>query len=230
MPISYPTTFEMPTTDGLTGLLTPFYFRHLLREELIPRAREHEEPLALFLLDTDEFLGVNTEHGHVAGDAVLEAVAVALREALPESAVICRYGGDEFSGALPDTRLDDAFTSMEELRRRISALRFERWPSLAISATIGLAAFPSHGASDVELIREAYEALYLGKVTGRNKVSLPPSDSRMVTKTSYYTRTQLERLAQLARALKRHEATLLREALDDVLKKYNDQFGAVPRG
>jgi predicted DNA-binding protein len=51
----------------------------------------------------------------------------------------------------------------------------------------------------------------------------------MVTKTSHYTSTQLERLAQLAKALKRNEAGILREALDDILKKYNDLMGAAPR-
>jgi predicted DNA-binding protein len=49
-------------------------------------------------------------------------------------------------------------------------------------------------------------------------------------KTSYDTATQLERLSQLAKMLKRNEASLLREALDDVLKKYNDRFGAPPHG
>ena len=70
----------------------------------------------------------------------------------------------------------------------------------------------------------------MSKVSGRNKVSLPLSDSRMVTKTSYYTTTQLERLSQLARLVKRNEASLLREALDELLKKYDDRFGAPPRG
>jgi predicted DNA-binding protein len=51
----------------------------------------------------------------------------------------------------------------------------------------------------------------------------------MVTKTSHYTATQLERLAQLATTLKRNEASVLREALDDVLKKYNDRLGAPPK-
>jgi len=61
-------------------------------------------------------------------------------------------------------------------------------------------------------------------------VSLPLADSRMITKTSHYTATQLERLSNLARAVKRNEASILREALDDVLKKYNDQFDAARRG
>jgi predicted signal transduction protein with EAL and GGDEF domain len=94
---------------------------------------------------------------------------------------------------------------------------------------MGLASYPTHGNRDVELMREADQALYLAKTTGRNKVSLPLSDSRMITKTSHYTATQLERLAQLARTVKRNEASLLREALDDLLKKYKDRFEAFNR-
>jgi len=77
--------------------------------------------------------------------------------------------------------------------------------------------------------RAADQALYLAKETGRNKVALPLADSRMITKTSHYTATQLERLAHLAKTVKRNEAALLREALDDLLKKYNDQLGAVTK-
>lgn len=57
----------------------------------------------------------------------------------------------------------------------------------------------------------------------------PLTDARMITKTSHYTATQLERLAQPAKTVKRHEASLLREALDDLLKKYNDRLFGVPR-
>lgn len=227
--ITYPSTFELPTSDPLTGLLSPAYFRHLLREELIQQAQEAGDPLSLFLMDTDNFEGVNLTHGRQAGDAVLLAVTRILRETLPEQAVIVRYGGDEFGGALPDTRLDDAFTLVEELRRRIAAMRIDSWPEVTITCSIGLAVYPANGATDIELVREADQALYLAKATGRNKVSLPLSDDRMITKTSYYTRTQLERLAALAKTLGRNEASLLREALDDVLKKYNDQLGAPPR-
>lgn len=77
-------------------------------------------------------------------------------------------------------------------------------------------------------MREADQALYIAKTTGRNKVSLPLADSRMVTKTSHYTATQLQRLTQLARMLKRNEASVLREALDDALKKDNDRLEAQP--
>ncbi len=225
--MDYPPTFELPTTDSMTGLLTPAYFRHLLREQVLPRVRGSGEPLTVFLFDIDNFLAVNQTHGREAGDQVLTKVTGALKVTAPEGALLARYGGDEFAGILPDTRLDDAFTMMEEFRRRVAALEFEPYPE-RVTCSVGLAAFPANGNNDVELMREADQALYVAKSSGRNKVSLPLTDSRMVTKTSHYTATQLERLAQLAKTLRRNEASLLREALDDVLKKYNDQLGARP--
>jgi len=226
----YPATFELPTTDTVTGFLTAPYFRHVLREELIPPADSSGDPLSLFLLDIDEFLEINQDFGREAGDAVIEAVAGTIRDTVSESGALSRYGGDEFAGALPDTRIDDAFSLAEEIRRRIASLRFERWPEIRLATSIGLTSYPSHGKNDVELMREADGALFTAKNTGRNKVSLPLADSRMVTKTSHYTATQLQRLAELAKQVKRNEASLLREALDDVLRKYTDRKEAQASG
>jgi diguanylate cyclase (GGDEF)-like protein len=227
--MNYPSTFQLPTSDTLTGLLTAPYFRHLLREELLPQAEKSGDPLSLFLGDIDDFVGVNITYGHDVASQVLNAVGTLLREACPESAVLSRYGGDELAVALPDTRLDDAFTLAEKVRRGIVGLRFDQHPEIQISFSIGLASYPSHGRNDVELMREADQALYTAKATGRNKVALPLADSRMITKTSHYTATQLERLAQLAKTVKRNEASLLREALDDLFKKHDDRLEAVPR-
>jgi predicted signal transduction protein with EAL and GGDEF domain len=147
---------------------------------------------------------------------------------MPQTALLARFGADEFVVGLPNTRIDDAFTLAEEFRRRVAALRLEEWPAMRITCTIGLAGFPTHGKRLPELLREADQALYVAKLGGRNKVALPLAEGRMITKTSYYTATQLERLALLARRVDRNEASLLREALDDVLKKYNDLLSAPP--
>lgn len=226
---NYPPTFQIPTGDELTGLLSAMYYRHLLRETLLPQAAAGGEPLSMALFDIDRFAEWNEEKGAAFGDLLLQSVAATIREAMPERAVLARYGGDEFGIALPNTRLDDAFTLMEALRQRVAALRWEQAPEVEVRCSIGLAAYPAHAKSEVELVREADQALYQAKVTGRNKVALPLEESRMITKTSYYTGTQLERLADLARAVGRPESTLLREALDDLLKKYNDRLGAPPQ-
>ncbi len=219
-----PATFELATTDKLTGLLSADYFRYLLREQLFPAAQQRDEPLCVFLIDLDSFLALNEQYGRECGDQTLVAVAGILQELAPANALLVRYSGDEFGGALPEMRVDDAFSLLEEFRRRVLTLTLPCSADTPITCSIGLAGFPAHGRHEVELMREADEALYLAKVGGRNKVALPPSDSRMITKTSYYTQTQLERLSQLAKTIKCNEASILREALDDVLKKYNDRL------
>lgn len=224
----YPATFELPTTDEGTGLVTGPYFRHLLREHLLPEAERSGDSLTVLVLDIDGFLQINETQGREAGDAVIAQVSRALRDQTPPTALVARLGGDEFAAALPDMRLDDAFTLAEGIRRAIGDLHFERWPGIRLSSSIGLASYPAHGRRDVELMREADEALYTAKSTGRNKVSLPLTDSRMVTKTSHYTATQLHRLAQLSREAGRNEASLLREALDDLFRKYTDRKEAMP--
>lgn len=225
---THPSTFEVPTTDKLTGLLSMAYFRHLLREDLLPEAERMGEPLSLFMLDIDYFEGANHTYGHEVGDQILVSISEAIKNIMPEGALLCRYSGDELCAALPGTRLDDTFTLAEELRRQVQALRWSSASDLSLTCSIGLAALHTNNSNLVELLREADQALYIAKLTGRNKVALPLADSRMITKTSHYTATQLERLAQLAKTLKRNEASLLREALDDVLKKYNDLLGGPP--
>ncbi|HWE64395.1 MAG TPA: GGDEF domain-containing protein [Chloroflexota bacterium] len=227
--MNYPPTFELPTTNTLTGLLSDAYFRYLLRETMLPQARAAETPLSLVSIDLDNFLEINQEHGRRCGDHVLINVARTLQATFPPQAALARLGGDEFAAALPNTRLDDAFTLAEEFRRRVAAIRLDQWPDLHISCTIGLAAFPANGKIPAELIREADQALYVAKNSGRNKVALPLPEGRMVTKTNYYTATQLERLAHLAGRVDRNESSLLREALDDLLKKYNDLLSQPPR-
>src|SRR5947209_20339819 len=89
--MNHPATFEMSTTDSLTGLLSAVYFRHLLRESLVPTAEERGEPLTAGLLDVDNFVGVNDAYGQQAGDELLKGLARTLQSLLPEEAAISRY-------------------------------------------------------------------------------------------------------------------------------------------
>ena len=91
---------------------------------------------------------------------------------------------------------------------------------LNLTVSMGVAALPDDASKAPDLIRKCSEALYRAKVTGRNKVALA-REKKMVTKTSHYTQGQLEGLSRLAKREGLNEATLLREALDDLLRKRN---------
>lgn len=142
--------------------------------------------------------------------------------------MLTRYGEDELGGVLPGTRLDETFSLLEEVRRRVADSKFEELPEVLVTRSAELAEYPAHGEHEAGSVRAADEALYTAKASGRNKVALPLTDSRMVTKTNHYTSTQLERLAQLAKALQRNAASVLRESPDDLLKKSNDRLEVPP--
>jgi predicted signal transduction protein with EAL and GGDEF domain len=128
---------------------------------------------------------------------------------------------------MPGKRADSAFILSEEVRKVIEDSEI----TLSIGETTrrvhfkisgGVASYPADSSEPAELVRKADEALYRAKQTGRNRICLPAS-GQMVTKTSHYTQTQLERLSAAARRLDRSEAFLLREALDDLLRKYTEE-------
>ncbi len=94
---------RLSITDGLTGLTVHRHFQARLDEEL-KRAERFKEPLGLVMLDIDHFKRFNDVYGHLAGDAVLKAVAGAMKQDLASSELAARYGGEEFALVLP--RLD----------------------------------------------------------------------------------------------------------------------------
>jgi diguanylate cyclase len=225
-------------TDTLTGLLNYFAAQRSLEESLV-QARANGQPVSVFVLDIDRFKEINDEYGHRAGDEVLTRLAKILESNFKEVGQVSRLGGDEtapglvgriagdeFIVVLPGQRADSAFILAEEVRRLVedSELRVSLGAhnySLRFRISGGIATFPNDAAERVDLLRKASEALYRSKQIGRNRISLP-TNSQMVTKTSHYTQIQLERLADLARKLDKTEAFLLREALDDLLRRYKE--------
>lgn len=229
-------------TDTLTGLLN-YYASQRALQAAFEQARQARAPLSVFLLDIDEFAAINEEHGHRAGDEVLRRLARILKSNFKDIGAVGRIGGheaaiagaigriagDEFIVILPGQHADSAFILAEEVRRLVAdspiALRLGgRDYELRFTISGGIATFPGDASEQVDLLRKADEALYRAKRSGRNRISLPAA-AQMVTKTSYYTQIQLERLSDLARRLGKTEASLLREALDDLLRRYEDDGG-----
>jgi diguanylate cyclase (GGDEF)-like protein len=206
--------------DGLTGLYNHRYLHERLSEEL-RRSEELDAPLSLLFCNLDAFKAFNSALGHAAGDDALRAAAHIVERSIRHIDLASRYGGEEFVVALIGTDAAGAADVAERIRRRVHETKIG--PSLEpLSVSIGVSTFPNDGLTKQELLDKAIWAMHVAKRLGRNRICLPTS-SQMVTKTSHFTQTQLERLARLAKTLDKSEAFLLREALDHLLRRYDEK-------
>lgn len=169
---------EESMTDPLTGVLNRRYLDRRLREE-IAKARRYRLPLCVMLLDIDHFKQVNDRHGHQAGDRVLAILGKVASEALRETDVLTRYGGEEFLIIAPHTPRTGALEVAERLRKRIESHDFglpaaEGVIGSGVTVSIGLACLGEGGKNHEELVRAADENLYLAKQRGRNQVVADP--------------------------------------------------------
>jgi len=185
------------------------------------------DPVATLLdVDLDGLMDLNEAHGHDAGDRAIAATTAALGAvARKQGWTLGRIGGDEFALLAPAVALEAAFLRADQIRRDTdAALAKALPPGQRCTVTIGVANTPrdtrARGPEAAsELLRRADLALHAAKEQGGDTVGLTPADD-MVLKSSYYGAAQLGRLKGLAERMKKKEAVLLREALDDLLRKY----------
>jgi diguanylate cyclase (GGDEF)-like protein len=156
-------------TDELTGLCNRRAFDRETTE-LLRNARRDDRLLSVALLDLDDFKQVNDRFGHPVGDEVLRRIAEVLRTHTRAADVACRYGGEEFAVALPDTELADAVRAADQLRRRVRAIDWsEVHHELAVTTSIGVAT-AAHGDDLAELLARADRELYRAKHQGKDRV------------------------------------------------------------
>ena len=174
-------------------------------------------PLTLAVLDLDHFKTLNDTLGHSEGDRILRGVERLLSGSLPSGSVIGRIGGDEYACLLPETAAETALILFDEVIKHFHIHRDPHWPK-SLGLSVGLATRPAHATHNADLYRAAEEALLRAKREGRARVCIYV-ESKMVLKSNYYSKSQLDRLAKLSGALGRTEASLLREAVDDLIEK-----------
>lgn len=154
-------------TDALTGLYNHRYFQERLDRE-IKMADRNNESLSLILLDLDHLKRINDTHGHRAGDAALCHVARILQSTVRDIDICARYGGEEFVIILPQCEREAAFQVAERVREAIALKPASKVG--AVTASIGLATYPTPARTKEELIEMADKAMYLAKDAGRNRV------------------------------------------------------------
>ncbi len=161
------------STDALTGLHNRGWLDDAFDRE-IKRSERDELPLAMIMIDVDNFKNYNDEYGHLAGDQVLIKVAESIRSPLRPNDLVARFGGEEFAVLLPETTVDNAKIIAERLRERV----FEADPGLlddkqlpAVSISLGIAGRQPGYSLDM-IIAAADVAMYHAKRNGKNRVEI----------------------------------------------------------
>jgi diguanylate cyclase (GGDEF)-like protein len=164
---------RLSVTDALTGLGNRRHLGEELRVE-IERASRFGRTLGVLVLDLDHFKEINDRHGHQAGDAVLVELAARLRRVIREVDLAFRQGGEEFVILLPETGIAGSLTAA---RRIGEAVRDEPFALpggdgatgvVAVTVSVGVAVFPRHARTGVDVLEAADRALYAAKAAGRD--------------------------------------------------------------
>ena len=197
--------------DALTGLRNHGAFQRELGEAV---ADPGGRPFALVMFDLDAFKAFNDARGHPAGDALLAAVAAAMRSAIRDGDHLYRYGGDEFAAILHGADRIAAHEVTERIRQAVARVELPPGaPRTRISA--GIACFPDDGTAKDELVGLADKALYLAKPRGPDRADGAAEDP--------YVRALDETAVAL---MDRHDPNLL---LDTIIARATGLLG-VPHG
>jgi len=164
-------TRRMAITDGLTGLHNQQEYLKRLEEE-VARAARYGRTLSVVELDIDHFKMYNDRFGHLAGNGLLKVLALAIGDHSRMTDLCARTGGEEFAVIMPETDFQKAMQLAERLRVLIEELRFSVKDEVdqSITVSIGVASFPEHGGTALELYHAVDRALYKAKQAGRNRV------------------------------------------------------------
>ena len=159
--------------DELSGLPNRAMFKDRLRHAIV-QAKRDKSLLALMYLDLDKFKPINDNLGHHVGDMLLRAVAERMQQCVRESDTVARMGGDEFMILLPVIELEqDALLVAEKIRAAISEpFEVSGGHILQVSCSIGIALYPQHGNDEIELSKNADNAMYRAKELGRDRVKV----------------------------------------------------------
>ncbi|MCK6264227.1 diguanylate cyclase [Vibrio sp. ZSDE26] len=162
---------QMAFKDPLTHLYNRRYLYETL-EQWFSVSHKNRTEIGIVMIDLDHFKQLNDNYGHDAGDKVLKEISQFLLEATRASDIVCRYGGEEFCIAIPDTTAAELTQTVQKLCEELAEVSIEigRTQRLKVTGSMGASIFTSHCNSIENTITEADEALYNAKEAGRNCV------------------------------------------------------------
>ena len=159
---------KLSQTDPLTNLLN----RRSFSEKVFQLKKMHQQ-YAIIILDLDHFKSINDQYGHSIGDDTLKLVSQTLLDHTPKSDIVARYGGEEFIIALQHTNPSNALKIAEKCRLAIENIQINirDQQTIKVTASFGID-FSSHNKTLEQTIRNADDALYISKQSGRNQVKI----------------------------------------------------------
>jgi len=165
--------YEHSLHDIKTGLYNHGFLISRLNEE-VSRVKRGNYQSSLIVIDVDKFKNFNDTYGHLAGDKVLEQLALVIRHGVRDGDIPSRFGGEEFTILLPHTDKTAAWDISERLRVTTSQMKVD-WevPLPQVTISLGIYTFDQDGDAEVNnIIRRADEALYVSKEQGRNRCTM----------------------------------------------------------
>ena len=183
--------------DALTKIPNRMQFQHLL-QRTIARARRAGKSLCLLYIDVDKFKDINDTFGHLAGDKTLETVANRLTSALPRNSVVGRLAGDEFAVIVDNLETGETMRpTVDKLARtvldRLADPFFVQGNEVFMTASMGIAFYPSDARNVIDLIRNADAALYHAKKNGGNVFSYYEPEMNEAAVERLMTKSKLKR-------------------------------------
>ena len=163
--------------EPLTGLFNRRYLEETLEREF-NRALRMKRSVGVIMLDLDHFKRFNDTFGHEAGDVLLRKLGNFLKQHLRGGDIACRYGGEEFALILPEVSPGNLLRRAEQLREGIKHLSvpYQGTELETLTMSLGIAMFPTHGATGQRVLNAADAALYEAKSSGRDRVVVASSD------------------------------------------------------
>ncbi|OGL46570.1 MAG: hypothetical protein A2149_00350 [Candidatus Schekmanbacteria bacterium RBG_16_38_11] len=165
---------EISKIDTITNLFNHKTFQQLFEAE-VGRAKRHNNPLSLLILDIDNFTIYNETNGYPMGDFVLKEIATILTDSCRNHDLVARYGGDEFAVIVPGQGKEETALIARRFKKNVEESKFEKeevLPGKCLTVSVSLVTFPEDSSSKRELLEKAEETLKKAKSKGVNQLGI----------------------------------------------------------